>query len=305
MAKKIGIVGVGRMGANMARRLKEVGYAVTAVYDVRAASAQSVAQEIGCEACVSLARVTALADVIITVVTDDKAMLNIFTNKRDNLLQGKGAAAGKVFINCATVSPKVHVEVSKLAKKAKAAALEACMASSINQARAGTLYLMCGGDESTYNQVKPLLVKLSDEGKLLRYIGTAGKAAQLKALVNMVMNINTAGLAEGLGLANSLGLDLKTVMEVFSQTGANSRVLVTDGEDMVNRDHSCFFSAAHAAKDSGIALGLAKEQKLNLPLADATTKQYSKMVKVGLGELDKSGIAELTFPGRGPKKGKQ
>jgi len=302
MAEKIGIVGVGRMGANMARRLKEVGYPVTAVYDMRAASAQAVAQEIGCEACVSLARVTALSDVVITVVTDDAAMLNIYTNKKDNLLRG---AAGKVFINCATISPKVHVEVAKLAKKAKAATLEACMASSINQARAGTLYLMCGGEEATFNQVKPLLVKLSDEGKLLRYIGTAGKAAQVKALVNMVMNINTAGLAEGLGLASSLGLDLKTVMEVFSQTGANSRVLVTDGEDMMNRDHSCFFSAAHAAKDSGIALSLAKEKKLNLPLADATTKQYSKMVKVGLGELDKSGIAELTFPGRGPKKGKK
>ena len=290
------------MGANMARRLKEVGYSVAAVYDMRAASAQAIAQEIGCEACASLARVTALSDVVITVVTDDQAMLNIYTNKKDNLLQG---AAGKVFINCATISPKVHVEVAKLAKKAKAATLEACMASSINQARAGTLYLMCGGEEATFNQVKPLLVKLSDEGKLLRYIGTAGKAAQLKALVNMVMNINTAGLAEGLGLASSLGLDLKTVMEVFSQTGANSRVLVTDGEDMMNRDHSCFFSAAHAAKDSGIALSLAKEKKLNLPLADATTKQYSKMVKVGLGELDKSGIAELTFPGRGPKKAKK
>ena len=290
------------MGANMARRLKEVGYSVTAVYDMRAAAAQAVAQEIGCEACVSLARVTALSDVVITVVTDDQAMLNIYTNKKDNLLQG---AAGKVFINCATISPKVHVEVAKLAKKAKAATLEACMASSINQARAGTLYLMCGGEEATFNQVKPLLVKLSDEGKLLRYIGTAGKAAQVKALVNMVMNINTAGLAEGLGLASALGLDLKTVMEVFSQTGANSRVLVTDGEDMMNRDHSCFFSAAHAAKDSGIALSLAKEKKLNLSLADATTKQYSKMVKVGLGELDKSGIAELTFPGRGPKKGKK
>ena len=133
------------MGANMARRLKEVGYPVTAVYDVRAAAAQSIAQEIGCEACVSLARVTALSDVVITVVTDDKAMLNIFTNKKDNLLQG---AAGKVFINCATISPKVHVEVAKLAKKAKAATLEACMASSINQARAGTLYLMCGGEEA-------------------------------------------------------------------------------------------------------------------------------------------------------------
>lgn len=293
------------MGANMARRLKEVGYSVTAVYDMRAAAAQSLAQEIGCEACSTLARVTALADVIITVVTDDQAMRNIYTNTRDNLLKGKGTATGKVFINCATISPKVHVEVAKLAKKAKAATLEACMASSINQARAGTLYLMCGGEEATFNQMKELLVKLSDEGKLLRYIGTAGKAAQVKALVNMVMNINTAGLAEGLGLANALGLDLKTVMEVFSQTGANSRVLVTDGEDMMNRDHSCFFSAAHAAKDSGIALGLAKEQKLDLPLAAATYGQYSKMVKVGLGELDKSGIAELTFKGRGPKKGKK
>ena len=162
------------------------------------------------------------------------------------------------------------------------------------------------------NRVTPLLgatfslvMQLSDDGELMRYIGPAGSAAKVKALVNMVMNINTAGLAEGLGLGAALGLDLKTLMEVFSQTGANSRVLATDGEDMMNRDHSCFFSAAHAAKDSGIALGLAKEQKLDLPLAAATYGQYSKMVKVGLGELDKSGIAELTFKGRGPKKGKK
>ena len=242
------------------------------------------------------------SDVIITVVTDDNAMRKIYGDKNDNLLKN---AAGKVFVNCATISPKVHVEVQKLAKKAKAETLEGCMASSITQARQGTLYLMCGGEEATFNKIKPILTKLSDEGKLLRYIGSAGKAAQVKALVNMVMNINTAGLAEGLGLGAALGLDLKTLMEVFSQTGANSRVLQTDGEDMQNREHSCFFSAAHAAKDSGIALGLAKEKKLDLPLATATLKQYSKMTKLGLGELDKSGIAELTFKGRGPKKGKK
>ena len=161
---------------------------------------------------------------------------------------------------------------------------------------------MCGGEKAVFDKLKPLLIKLSDEGKLLRYIGKAGQAAQVKALVNMVMNINTAGLAEGLGLGAALKLDLKTLMEVFSQTGANSRVLATDGEDMVNRDHSCFFSAAHAAKDSGIALKLAKEQKLNLPLATATLDQYTKLTKLGLGGLDKSGIAELTFKGRGKKK---
>jgi 3-hydroxyisobutyrate dehydrogenase len=287
------------MGANMARRLKEVGYPVTAVYDINREAAEALATELGAEACTKLARVTELSDVIITVVTDDKAMLKIFADKRDNLLAG---AKGRVFVNCATISPAVHVEVEKLAKKAKAATLEGCMASSINQARQGTLYLMCAGDRAVFDRVNPILTKLSDEGKLMRYIGKAGQAAQVKALVNMVMNINTAALAEGLGLAASLKLDLKTVMEVFSQTGANSRVLVTDGEDMMNRDHACFFSAEHAAKDSGIALKLAKEAKLNLPLAGATFAQYERMKKLGLGHLDKSGIAELTFAGRGPKK---
>ena len=286
------------MGANMARRLKDVGYPVTAVYDLNKKGAEELAAEIGAEACDTLARVTALSDVVFTVVTDDKAMLNIFGNKRDNLLMG---ASGKVFVNCATISPSVHVQVEKLAEKAGACTLEGCMASSINQARQGTLYLMCGGDQAAFEKVKAILTPLSDEGKLMRYIGRAGQAAQVKALVNMVMNINTAALAEGLGLADALQLDLKTVMEVFSQTGANSRVLVTDGEDMMNRDHACFFSAEHAAKDSGIALRLAKDARLNLPLAAATFAQYERMKESGLGHLDKSGIAELTFRGRAPK----
>jgi 3-hydroxyisobutyrate dehydrogenase-like beta-hydroxyacid dehydrogenase len=86
--------------------------------------------------------------------------------------------------------------------------------------------------------------------------------------------------------------------KVFSQTGANSRVLETDAEDMIKRDHDCFFSAEHAAKDSGIALALAASQGIEAPLAKATFDQYSKLTEMGLGELDKSGIAELTFKGR-------
>lgn len=283
----------------MARRLKDCGESVSVVYDIRPEVASTLAGEIGAVAAGSLAEVTALADVILTVVTDDAAMDRIFARKGDSLLK---AAEGRLFVNCATVSPAIHVEVAKRASKAGASTLEACMASSITQARNGTLYLMVGGAAGDFGRVQALLSKLSDDGKLLRHIGDTGRAAQLKALVNMVMNINTAGLAEGLALAQALGLDLPMVREVFSQTGANSRVLATDGEDMQNRDHSCFFSAAHAAKDSGIALELARKARLNLPLAAATFSQYSRMVDVGLGELDKSGIAELTFPGRGPRR---
>jgi 3-hydroxyisobutyrate dehydrogenase len=288
----IGFVGVGRMGANMARRLKDRGFQVTAVYDVNRAVATSVAQELGSAASQDLSEVTASADVIITVVSDDKAMREIFGEGDDNLLIN---ARGKLFINCATISPQVHVEVEKRAEAVGAQALEACMASSITQAREGSLYLMCGGTDAAFAGAKPVLEAL---GSSIRFVGPAGQAAKVKALVNMVMNINTAGLAEGLGLGAALGLDLTMLREVFSQTGAASRVLETDGEDMQNREHSCFFSAAHAAKDSGIALDLARSLGLDLPLAHTTKEQYDRMVAEGLGELDKSGIAELTFKDR-------
>lgn len=280
------------MGANMARRLNDCGHTITAVYDTHHDSAQTLAKELGCEASTSLAEASMEADIVLTVVTDDAAMRSIFLDGSDNLLVH---AIDQIFINCATVSPEVHVEIEAAVQAVGASSLEACMASSISQARDGSLYLMIGGDEGAFNCCKDVLEQLS--GKL-RYIGAAGQAAKVKALVNMVMNINTAALAEGLGLGDALGLDTKMLCEVFSQTGANSRVLETDADDMIDRDHECWFSASHAAKDSGIANALADAQNLNLPLSKATQEQYQKMIDLGIGELDKSGIAELTFKGR-------
>jgi 3-hydroxyisobutyrate dehydrogenase len=293
MTSKIGFVGLGRMGANMARRLKDCGFTISALYDLHSAAADALSAELDAPAYRLLAEVSAASDVVITVVTDDHAMRAIFGATGDSLLKG---ATGRTFINCATVSPAVHLEVESAAENAGAHALEGCMASSITQAREGSLYLMLGGKAPVFESVRPILEKLSTN---MRYVGAAGEAAKVKALVNMVMNSNTAALAEGLGLASALGLELDMIREIFSQTGAASRVLVTDGEDMQNRDHSCYFSAAHAAKDSGIALELAQAAGLHLPVAEAAKEQYDRMVAMGLGELDKSGIAELTFPGRG------
>jgi 3-hydroxyisobutyrate dehydrogenase len=293
---RIGIVGTGRMGANIAKRLDDVGYTISALFDVNPESARETAAETGGEVSASLARVTELSDVVITVVSDDAAMYRIFDSSGDSLLTN---AKDRIFINCATVTPRVHIDVQRLAEERGARSLEACMASSIPQARQGTLYLMVGGRREVFEKVKPLLERMSAS---LKYIGEAGRAAQVKALVNMVMNINTAGLAEGLGLGDALGLNLDMLREVFSQTGANSRVLETDGADMQNREHDVYFSAAHAAKDSGIALSLAKSVDLQLPLARATYEQFERMKQLGLGELDKSGISELTFLSRHGKE---
>jgi len=290
---RIGFVGVGRMGANMARRLKETGFHLTSVFDIHRPAARALAAELHLEAAQTPAEVAKASSLVVTVVSDDMAMHAIFAESDGNSLLAH--PQDRLFINCATLTPEVHLEIERLVTARGGESLEACMASSITQARQGTLYLMCGGKPAVFATARPVLDALS---KTVRYIGTAGEAAKVKALVNMVMNSNTAALAEGLGLGAALGVDLALLREVFSQTGAASRVLETDGEDMQLRAHDCYFSAAHAAKDSAIALGLARNVGLSLPVAQATLDQYRRLIELGKGDQDKSAVTELTFKDR-------
>jgi 3-hydroxyisobutyrate dehydrogenase len=185
----IGLVGVGRMGANMARRLKDTGYQITAVQDQNRDAARTLGQELRCEAVALPARVAELSEIVVTAVSDDAAMREIYAEGRaDSLLLH---SKDRLFINCATITPGIHIEIELKLEQRGGASLEACMAGSITQARQGKLYLMCGGKPATFERAKPLLESL---GSTLRYIGKAGEAAKVKALVNMVMNCNTAAL---------------------------------------------------------------------------------------------------------------
>ena len=291
--ERIGFVGIGRMGANMARCLHERGLHLTSVYDLHSAAAVDLANELRVYPAQTPAEVADRSSVIITVVSDDAAMRAIFSATDQTSLFGN--ARGRLFVNCATLSPRTHQDIEGLVTERGGLCLEACMAGSITQARNGTLYLMCGGKPEAFARAETILGKLATT---IRYIGPAGEAATVKALVNMVMNSNTAALAEGLGLGAALGIDLTLLRDVFSQTGAASRVLETDGEDMQQRAHDCYFSAAHAAKDSAIALNLAKNLGLSLPVAEATLAQYQRLIVQGKGDLDKSAVAELTFVDR-------
>lgn len=293
LTERIGFVGIGRMGANMARCLHERGFHLTSVYDLHSAAALDLANELHVYPAHTPAEVADRSSVIITVVSDDTAMRAIFSATDQTSLFGN--VRGRLFVNCATLSPRTHQDIEGLVTERGGLCLEACMAGSITQARQGTLYLMCGGSAEAYTRAKVILEAL---GTTVRYIGQTGEAAKVKALVNMVMNSNTAALAEGLGLGAALGVDLALLRDVFSQTGAASRVLETDGDDMQQRAHDCYFSASHAAKDSAIALEMARQAGLTLPVAQATLEQYQRLIEVGKGELDKSAVAELTFRDR-------
>ena len=288
--EKIGFVGVGRMGANMARNLKDKGYSISCVNDGTWTQPTPLPKNWDVHAS-TLAEVSQ-SDIVLPwsqmmrqwSPSFSIQMIICFKIRQIHFLLIVQPYPPRCMLNLNRRLPKIMLPPLKDAWH------------QVSQAREGTLYLMIGGKKEVFEKVKDLLDDLSIN---LRFVGEAGRAAQVKALVNMVMNINTAALAEGLGIGDALGLDLKMLCEIFSQTGANSRVLETDAEDMLERDHECYFSAEHAAKDSGIAIDVAENAGIHVPLAKATLSQYQKMVELGLGELDKSGIAELTFRGRG------
>ncbi len=169
------------------------------------------------------------------------------------------------------------------------------MGSSITQTREGKLYLICGGNEDAFRKAEPILKELAAQ---ICFVGKAGEAAKVKALVNMVMNINTAGLAEGLGLGAAVGLDLTMLREVFSQTGANSRVLETERRRHAKSRTVAFSPPRTPRRDSGIALELARNVSLDLPLARTTKEQYDRIDCGRPRRPGKSDIAELIFKDR-------
>ncbi|MDH4098777.1 MAG: NAD(P)-binding domain-containing protein, partial [Nitrospira sp.] len=200
---RIGFVGVGRMGANMARRLSEMGFQLTSIFDLHSPAARALAEELHLPQAQTPAEVAGASSVVITAVSNDAAMLAIFAEHDETSLLVH--ADNRLFINCATLSPNIHRDIERLVTTRGGASVAACMAGSITQARQGTLYLICGGKQDAFDRAKPILDAL---GTTVRYIGPAGEAAAVKALVNMVMNSNTAALAEGLGLGEALGIDL-------------------------------------------------------------------------------------------------
>lgn len=296
--KRIGIVGAGRMGGNIARRLREVGHLVASVHDADAALGDALAEEIGARAAASPKEVADASDVVLTAVSDEASMEEIY-REGVGLLEG---ARAELFINTATVSPKVHVEVARRARLRGRESLEACLLGTVPHARAGTLYVLAAGDEEAFARAKPWLEGI---GSQVRYCGAAGEAAKIKAVVNMVMDINVAGLAEGLGLGAALGIPSEWLIDALSHSAAASRALETHATAMLDGAYGRFLTADYAAKDARIALDLAREAAAFLPLASAARGQFERMGEVGLGKEDLSAVAELTFRGRrgGPRPG--
>ena len=280
------------MGANMARRLNDRGFQVTAVYDLNRAVATSLAQEIGASASQDLSEVTASADVIITVVSDDSAMREIFARAGDNLLVKR---KGKLFINCATISPEVHVEVRSWRKgwRRKAGSLHGL------EYHAGARRLALFDVRRRrrgFRKAEPVLRELGIDHAFCRQSRRSGQGEGIGEHGHEHQHGGAGGRSWARRGARPRSGHV--ARSIFPNRRGLARFANRWRRHAKPRAQLFFFRRARGQGQRDRAANWRAEVGLDCRWRARPKEQYDRMIAEGLGELDKSGIAELTFKDR-------
>jgi len=270
---KTGWIGLGNMGIPMAQQLINAGYPVT-VYN-RSKEKEASLTAIGAAIAETPASLTEQADIIFIMVSDDEAIRNIFTGN-DGLLNAN--ISGKIMINMSTVSPAISREMAALCMQQGNHYLDAPVSGSVKQAETGQLVIMTGGDENTFEQVKPILACL---GKLALYLGPVGAGNTAKLAINTLLGLQAQAMAEAVLFAQHHGIKTEDFLNIINNSALGNVFMKIKGDAILNGNYQAAFALKHIVKD----LGLAKDEGLSTPLA---TTAYETFKHAGdtLGEED-------------------
>jgi 3-hydroxyisobutyrate dehydrogenase len=260
----IGWIGLGNMGTPMARRLLAAGYPVT-VYNRNPAKVEPLRNE-GATVVPSPAAVLNAAQVIFLMVSDDQAILELFTGEH-GLLQSP--ATGKLFVNMSTVSPGISQEMAALSRAKRHEYLDAPVSGSVKQAETAQLAIMVGGEEAAFQQAKPLFEHL---GKLALRVGASGAGNTAKLAMNTLLGFQAQGLAEAVRFAQQHGLDTADLLALIKSSALASVFSNIKGEAILNENYQAAFALKLLAKD----LRLAKAEGLDSPLANVVLQTFQE-----------------------------
>ena len=288
---RIGFVGLGNMGAPMARNLVKAGHAV-AVFDL---DATAMARVKGATAAASGATAARGAAFVIT-------MLPAGAQVRDAWLGAGGMAAASdpdaVLIDCSTIDVATARDVASGAGRAF---LDAPVSGGEMGAEAGTLTFMAGGDAAAFRRAEPILMQM---GRAAIHCGAAGAGQAAKACNNMMLAATMIVTAEAFLLAESLGLSHQALFDVASRSSGQSWSLSTYcpvpgpvPASPANRDYAPGFAASLMVKDLGLAVGAAEAGGVATPLGARALDLYRRFVAEGGGATDFSGIIRMLREG--------
>ena len=255
---RIGFVGLGHMGGNMASRFLAAGYPVFGEDRSRAA-AQALEHD-GLQWRDTAREAAEAADVLFTSLPDDR-VLETVASGADGILAG--LAADKVWVDMSTISPRVSRELAERVHALGAFLLDAPVSGSVPQVQAGTLTIMVGGDEQAYARVEPILRELGTP----THIGENGQGLVLKLAINISLAVQVLAFAEGLLLAERGGIDPNAAAEVMAASPIGSPMLKARLPLILELPDEAWFDVGLMQKDIVLALEAARELAVPLPSA--------------------------------------
>ena len=274
----LGFVGLGAMGGRVTKRLLDAGHTVTG-YNRTKSKAQWLL-DAGMRLGESPRAVAESVDVVFTMVTNTAALHEVF-NGPDGILAGLGK--GKIYIDMSTVSPAASRHLAAQVAEKGARMLDSPVSGSVITLEQGNLSLMVGGDETTFERVKPILL---DIGPKVNYVGENGQAVLMKIAVNLNLQVQFVGFCEGLFLAVKGGVPIETALEVMLNSVIASPSLKYRTPFILDMPEEAWFNVNMMQKDMLLAEELGRELNVPLPTVAVSNQLLTAARAMGLEKHD-------------------
>lgn len=280
---RVGFVGLGTMGGAMAANVARAGFEVHAWN--RTAGRAAELGELGVRLEASPAAVAAVADVVVTIVSDTPDVEACLFGPNG---VAEGAAAGSLVVDMSTISPSATREFAARLATRGIAMLDAPVSGGSEGAKKGTLTIFVGGDAADLERARPVLEAM---GTTITLLGPIGSGQAVKAVNQVILAGTYLGVAEGIVLAIKAGLDVEQVVGALSGGAAQSWVLANRSGRMLDNDYPLGFKVALHRKDLGIALQLARETGATLPISALCEQIEAGLIGKGHADDDMSAVA--------------
>lgn len=282
---RIGFIGLGIMGAPMAANLVKGGFDVIGYNRSRAAVDRLAAQ--GGRAAESVADVVRDSDVIITMLPDSPDVEAVALGAGGIVEAGR---AGQLYLDMSTISPQVAVAVANAAEEHGIGALDAPVSGGEQGAIDGTLSIMCGGQADAFDAALPVFNVL---GTTVVHVGPNGSGQTVKAANQLVVAGTIELVAEAIVLLEAAGVDATAGLRVLAGGLAGNRILDRKADGMLARDFTPGFRVDLHHKDLRIALGVADQAGVVVPLAAVVAQLMSALRARGDGGLDHTALLKI------------
>jgi 3-hydroxyisobutyrate dehydrogenase-like beta-hydroxyacid dehydrogenase len=281
---RIGFVGLGNMGGNMAARFLAAGYPVYGE-ERNHAHAEGLVHD-GLQWRDTPREVAEAADIVFTSVPDDGVLETVAAGP-DGILAG--LAADQIWVDMSTVSPHASRGLAERVRAQGAAMLDAPVSGSVPQVQSGTLTIMVGGDEHAYARVEPVLRELGTPTR----VGENGQGLVLKLAINISLAVQMLAFSEGLLLAERSGVDRGLAIDVMTQSPIGSPMLKARAGLLLELPDEAWFDIELMQKDVALALDAGRRLPVPLPTAAAADQMLTVARAMGYGERDLAALFQV------------